>query len=459
MTTSIHHTALSPTSLQTSLQAVHDAGVPGLYAQVRDGRETWQGAAGVADVETGRPVHAGMLHRVGSLTKTFTAAAVLHQVEQGRVRLDAPIGGYLPELVPGGRGRTVTVRMLLNHTSGIADYLPSAFPSLGAYPSLPDLSPESLDDNRFRRFRPEELIAMGLDAPPTEAPGGTPGRYSNTNYLLLGALLETVTGTGHQEHITRQIIQPAGLQHTAFPDGPQIHGDHSRRYEAFFGLIDPPRDYSVYDMSWVGPAAALVSTVADLNRFYGRLLAGEVVRSSSLEQMRQVVPVIAQDGQLIEYGLGLHRVEIPGCGTFWGSDGTVWGAYTLSLTRDDGGRQLTVATNLVRWNRLDASGTPQPHPIDTALAAFAGTPWALDPGPDRRRRQDHRAAPHRRRTEARSRFRGGARGCGSPPPGAAPGHRGAGRVRPVRRGPRPPGRHPVRWGDDDRRPHRTQRGW
>jgi D-alanyl-D-alanine carboxypeptidase len=147
-------TGPAPATLRAALEAVHSAGMPGLHAEVRAAGRVWRGAAGVADLGSGRPISADMLQRVGSITKTFTAAAVMQQVEQGRVRLDAPIGDYLPGLVPGERGRSVSIRMLLNHTSGISDYLPSAFPSLAAFPSLPDLSPTSLDDNRFRQFHP-----------------------------------------------------------------------------------------------------------------------------------------------------------------------------------------------------------------------------------------------------------------------------------------------------------------
>jgi D-alanyl-D-alanine carboxypeptidase len=141
-------------------------------------------------------------------------------------------------------------------------------------------------------------------------------------------------------------------------------------YEAWFGMINPPRDYSVYDMSWVGPSASLISTVADLNRFYGLLLAGGIVSKSSLAEMQQTVPVITFEGKKIEYGLGLHKMEIPGHGTFWGHDGTVWGAGAISMTRADGKRQMSVAVNLMRWNKLDASGKPQQHPIDDALRAL-----------------------------------------------------------------------------------------
>lgn len=352
--------------LKSSLDGVHRAGVPGVYAEVRDGGRTWRGASGVADVTTGRPVTPDMRQRVGSITKTFTAAAIMQQVEQGRIGLDAPIGDYLPHLVPGERGRKITVRMLLNNTSGIPDYIRYAFPSLQTG------SPESLDDNRFRQFRPAELIELGLGAPPTGEPGGPTGVYSNTNYLLLGQLLEHVTGTPAEEYITRNVIERAGLRHTGFPTGTRIEGPHSRMYEALWGLLDPPRDYSVYNMSWTGTGAALVSTMDDLNRFYGRLLDGRIVNRSSLEQMQRTIPVIALDGSTIQYGLGLHKLDIEGCGTFWGHSGTVWGAGTISLTRADGKRQMSVAVNLQRWSTPDSSGQPQHHPVDDALKTLYG---------------------------------------------------------------------------------------
>jgi D-alanyl-D-alanine carboxypeptidase len=361
---------LDRAALDAALDNVHRAGMPGLFAEVREGDQVWRGAAGAADVTTGRPATAGLRHRVGSITKTFTAAAVLQQAESGRIGLDTPIGRYLPALVPGERGDTITVRMLLNHTSGLAEYLPYAYPSLKAFPVLADTGPESLDEHRFTRFDPTELIAMGVTAPAVGVPGGTPGVYSNTNYLLLVRLLEEVTGTTAERYITRHVIERAGLRDTGLPTGPYVDGPHSRLYEAWFGMIDPPRDYSVYDMSWVGPSASLVSTVADLNRFYRMLLAGEIVAPASLAQMQRTVPVVSQEGRTIDYGLGLHPMEGPGQGTFWGHGGTVWGGGALAMTRADGKRQMAVAVNMQRWNRLDSSGRPQPHPIDDALAAL-----------------------------------------------------------------------------------------
>ena len=361
---------LDPAELKAATENVHRAGIPGVFAEVRDGSQVWRGAAGVADIATGRPITAEMRHRVGSITKTFTAAAVLQQVEGGQIALDSPIGHYLPQLIPGERGDAITVRMLINHTSGLAEYLPYAYPSLKAFPSLADTRPESLDDNRLTRFHPAELIEMGVTAPAVRGPGGTPGVYSNTNYLLLCQLLEHVTGTTAEKCITQNVIERAGLRDTELPAGPHVKGPHSQIYEAWFGMIDPPRDYSVYDMSWVGQAASLISTVADLNRFFGMLLAGEIVNQTSLAQMQRTVPVISFEGKTIDYGLGLHRMEVPGRGTFWGHDGSVWGAGAISMTRADGKRQMSIAVNLQRWNKLGSSGKPQHHPIDDALPAL-----------------------------------------------------------------------------------------
>src|SRR5215813_6628063 len=154
-----------PAELNSAIDKVHRAGMPGVFAEVRDGDQVWRGAAGVADVSTGRHVTPDMRHRVGSISKTFTAAAVLQQVETGQISLDTPIGHYLPQLMPGERGQKVTVRMLINHTSGLAEYLPYAYPSLKPFPRLADTTPRSLDDHRFTRFHRTDLIEMGVRAP------------------------------------------------------------------------------------------------------------------------------------------------------------------------------------------------------------------------------------------------------------------------------------------------------
>ncbi|TYB58169.1 beta-lactamase family protein [Nonomuraea sp. PA05] len=348
-------------ALRQALNAVHEAGMYGIYSQVRNGPQTWQGASGVADVATNRPVRPDMVHRVGSITKTFTAVAVLQQVARGTVELDAPIGRYLPDVVPGERGEQITVRMLLNHTSHIADYVGPAFPSLLVG------SPQSLDDNRFRVFTRAELVRLGLDAAPTGEPGALPGVYSNTNYLIAGLLLEKVTGTGAEEYITRNVIRKAGLRHTSFPRTPHIPGPHSKAYESLYGWIDPPRDYSVYSPSWATTAGSIVSTMDDLNRFYRALLRGELIGAAELAEMKKTVPVLA--GGVLDYGLGLYYFDLP-CGRFWGHSGGVFGMATESMTSEDGTRQLSMGVNRTKYQTLDENGGVVLHPIDYASGAY-----------------------------------------------------------------------------------------
>ncbi|UUU23618.1 serine hydrolase domain-containing protein [Streptomyces sp. DSM 40750] len=353
--------------LRGTLDAIHEAGMYGTYASVREGRERWTGASGLADVDTGREVTANMRHRVGSISKTFTSVAILQQVERGRISLDAPVTDYVPELFDGTaadreRGDAITVRMLLNHTSHIGDYV------LGAFPSLAQNSTASLDEERFRSISPGELVRLGLAADATGRPGAQPGAYSNTNYVIAGLILEKVTGQKASTYLTRHVIDRAGLRHTSFPRTPYIKGPHPKMYESFYGLIDPPRDYSVYDMSWAYTAGAIVSTTDDLNRFYRKLLAGDLVGRASLAEMQRTVPVGLAPGAAIDYGLGIYTLELPGCGRFWGHDGGVFGAGTISLTRADGGRQLSMGWNLMKYQRLNEDGTAlEPSPIDEAI--------------------------------------------------------------------------------------------
>ncbi|WP_217179762.1 serine hydrolase [Streptomyces sp. AC495_CC817] len=374
---------LDRAELRETLDVVHEAGMYGTYAAVRDGRERWAGAAGLADVDTGRKVTPTMRHRVGSISKTFTAVALLQQVERGRIRLDAPVTDYVPELFEGSgsdgdareRGDAITVRMLLNHTSHIGDYI------LGAFPSLAQNSTASLDEHRFRSINPRELVRLGLAAPATGTPGAQPGRYSNTNYVVAGLILEKVTGQKASTYITRNVIDRAGLRHTSYPRTAYIKGPHSRMYESFYGLIDPPRDYSVYDMSWAYTAGAIVSTTDDLNRFYRELLTGDLLRRSSLAEMRRTVPVEIAPGAAIDYGLGIYTFDVPGCARFWGHDGGVFGAGTISLTSADGKRQLSMGWNLMKYQRLNADGTAlEPSPIDEAIDAHVTK--ALCPTPE-----------------------------------------------------------------------------
>ncbi|WP_433543888.1 serine hydrolase domain-containing protein (plasmid) [Streptomyces sp. CA-294286] len=361
-------------ALRASLEAFHRAGMYGAYSSVRDGSQRWRGAAGVADIRTGRPMRPDYEHRIGSITKTFTAVAVLQQVAKGRIGLDDPIGDHLPDLVPGERGRRVTVRMLLNHTSGLADYILPAFPDLAVHPQ------RALDEGRFRKLDPEELVRLGLAAKPA-APRGTHA-YANTNYLIAGLLLEKVTGQDAEAYITRNVIRRAGLRHTYFPRTARLPGPHAKMYESFYGTIEPARDYSVYDMSWAGTAGAMVSTTDDLNDFYRHLLSGKLLGAAELREMKTTVPAYepAPGEQLVlRYGLGLYTLRMPGGGWYWGHDGGVFGAGTWALSTEDGRRQAAIGYNLMKYERFDDTGKPLPDPIGAALlrhmdGALGGAP-------------------------------------------------------------------------------------
>ncbi|WP_424216465.1 serine hydrolase domain-containing protein (plasmid) [Streptomyces sp. BI20] len=366
-------------ALRASLDAFRDAGMYGSWAAVREGSAQWRGATGVADKATGRPTAPDLETRVGSITKTFTAVALLQQVERGRLRLDEPIGRRLPDLVTDERARTVTVRMLLDHTSGIGDYV------LPAFPGILDDPRRALDAGRFRRLEPEHLARLGLAAPPA----GERGRhnYSNTNYILAGLILERVTGQDPETYISRHVIRKAGLEHTRFPTSPRIEGPHARLYESFHGHIDPPRDYSVYDMSWGGTAGALVSTTTDLNSFYRQLLGGRLLGPAALREMKTTVPAYeTEPGEeaLVRYGLGIFTLRMSDGRDYWGHNGGVFGGGTWAFSSEDGRRQVALGYNLTKYERFDEQGEPLPDPIGEALFAFLDRALSTRPPTDGR---------------------------------------------------------------------------
>jgi D-alanyl-D-alanine carboxypeptidase len=316
-----------------------------------------------------------LVHRVGSIAKPFLVVALMRLVEAGRVGLDDGIGEHLPDLVPGERGRAVTVRMLASHTSGIAEYLPVVYESLRAFPDLRRTSPRSIEQHRLTRFDRRELIAAGIGAPAPSAPGARPGMYSNTNYLLLAELIERLTSVAVEEHIHAEVIDRAGLADTWFPTDAQLSVPHVSLYESWFGMCEPPLETGVFDMSWVGPAASLVSTTSDLQRFFEALLHGELVGPVSLEQMQRTGPVITFEGSTVEYGLGLHRRRAADGAELWGHDGSVWGGGAVSFACAATRRAATVLVNRQRWNSLGADGRPVPHPIDRELARLDELLW------------------------------------------------------------------------------------
>jgi D-alanyl-D-alanine carboxypeptidase len=340
--------------LQQRLDAMHAAGMPGVFAQVRDGDRTWNLAAGVADVGTGRPVRPWLRQRIGSITKTFVATTILQLVGEHRVDLDAPVARYLPDVVPGGLGRQVSVRMLLNHTSGIADYAPVLF-----------ADPAAVEALRFRTIPPRELIGIGLSQPVTNAPGER-WSYSNTNYIVLGLLIERLTGRPYAQEVSRRILRPLGLWDTYFPGtSPYIRGPHMAGYVmAADGSL---RDLTVFSPTSGWAAGEMISTAADVNRFYRALLTGRLLNRALLAQMQTTVVVVPGQPDAAGWGLGILWLATP-CGRVWGHTGGVVGYSTSTWHSADGRRQVTLAENLIQY-----APPGQPHPIDQARDAFLTT--------------------------------------------------------------------------------------
>ncbi|GAB3818281.1 serine hydrolase domain-containing protein [Micromonospora zhanjiangensis] len=341
---------LPKAELTAGLKRITDEGMAGVFAQARADRAVWNGASGVADLATDRPMRPDVRHRVGSITKTFTATALLQLVGERRVELDAPAARYLPDLAPAG----VTVRMLMNHTSGIGSYDRVLFPDGYA-----------VEKNRYVTFTPRQLARTGLDMPPTNAPGEK-FAYSNTNYVLVGLIIEKVTGHDATAEITRRVIRPLGLRDTYFPGtSPRIAGPHSEGYVPWYdGTL---ADFAEYNMSWAWTAGALVSTADDLNRFYRALLGGRLLRPAQLREMQRTVPFDAAYPEAGGYGLALYWMPTR-CGRAWGHDGLVFGYSTISWHSADGRRQMTLGENITHY-----AAPGQPNPILEATLDVVNT--------------------------------------------------------------------------------------
>ncbi|MFD5560340.1 serine hydrolase domain-containing protein [Kitasatospora griseola] len=311
-----------PDAVQQRLDAlVQKDGAPAALATVkgRDGRARTY-TAGVGDAATRAKVPVDGQVRIGSDTKSFTAVVVLQLVAEGKVGLDASVDTYLPGLVRGDGidGRNVTVRRLLQHTSGLPDYM----------------NPAGVLADPARYAEPRELLDAALTKKAHFAPGAQ-WEYSNTNYLLAGMIVQKVTGRPIGEEITKRVVDRIGLRHTYFP----VPGDmtireaHPKGYQrAADGSL---RDYTELDPSWGWAAGAMISTNTDVTRFYDALLGGRLLPAAQLAQMRTTVPA-EELGAGVRYGLGLVSRPLSCGGLSWGHGGAIPGYENAGGTTDDG---------------------------------------------------------------------------------------------------------------------------
>lgn len=272
-----------------------DVQAPGALLYVAlPGRAAYSAARGLADVATGAPLAPGARVRVASVTKIFVATVALQLVQEGWLLLDHTVEHWLPGLVPGGE--RITVRQLLNHTSGLGDYL------IDGMVARARSAPE-------HRWTPEELVAEGLRLPRLFAPG-TPGRwsYANTNYILLGMIIERVTRHPLELELQQRIFAPLGLRGTALADASTDPGDLAHGYRA-------GKDLTALNMSVAWAAGALSTTVEDLARFTQGLMWGTLLRPPTLNTMLDCTSTGGAWGLPdFTYGLGVMRRTLPAVG-------------------------------------------------------------------------------------------------------------------------------------------------
>ncbi|MET7304230.1 serine hydrolase domain-containing protein [Embleya sp. NPDC005575] len=322
--------AAGPDTVRQSLSAlVRTDDLPAGLASVRDrAGHTRTYTAGVGDRATGAKVPRDGQVRIGSNTKAFTAVVVLQLVGEGRIGLDDKVDTHLPDLVRGEGidGRHITVRQLLQQTSGLPNY-------------------SNYLGEEVRYFEPRELVDIALRHKADFAPG-TQWKYSNTNYVLAGLIVEKVTGRPLAQEMDRRIIKHIGLRHTYFPapGDATIREPHPKGY--YRDSADAPlQDITEIDPSWGWAAGQLISTNSDLDRFYTALLSGRLLPAAQLAQMRTTVPAEETFGRDARYGLGLVSKPLPCGGLYWGHGGSFPGYETRGGATDDG-RAANVAVTM-----------------------------------------------------------------------------------------------------------------
>ncbi|MGW1673616.1 serine hydrolase domain-containing protein [Streptomyces sp. NPDC002324] len=328
------------TATREAMDAAVKDGVPGVALQAKDGRGVWKATSGVGDIRTDRPRSAHDRYRVGSITKTFVSTVLLQLEAEGRLSLDDKVDKWLPGLVRGNGhdGRSVTLRQLLNHTSGISDY--TSDEEFGRTYFLKD----GFLRHRYDTAPPERLVAVAMKHKPDFAPG-TDWNYSNTNYVLAGMVIGKATGNPYGDEVRARVIEPLGLRSTLVPGTyAKVPGPSSRAY----GKLAETATGPTYDVTELNPSLAyaageMISDSGDLNRFYTALLKGRLLPPKQLAEMKTTIKVDEMPGA--GYGLGLIERKLS-CGiTVWGHGGGIHGSTSEAVTTSDGRHSLAFNFN------------------------------------------------------------------------------------------------------------------
>jgi D-alanyl-D-alanine carboxypeptidase len=345
-----------PAGLQRAADRLAADGVPGVIIMTRRGQQVSHVVAGLADKATGKLMRPQDRVHIGSITKTFVATVVLQLAAERRLSLNDSVQKWLPGVITGhgNHPAQITIRKLLQHTSGLRDY--AADPRFQTTQGL------------AQTWRPQQLVDVALRlGPPVHG-----WLYSNTNYILLGMIIQKVTRHSPITEIRRRIQVPLGLHDTSFPltskriPAPYAHG--------YYGDIDMTH---LVNPSTAWTAGAMISTVDDVARFYRALLTGLLLPPAQQRELLATIPV-HDSGELFaeQYGLGIYRVHLP-CGTAWGHDGGYPGGFkTFAYTSPNGSRQAVMVYNDFKMSIPSPAGTGTPafmHDVKKATEiAFCG---------------------------------------------------------------------------------------
>jgi D-alanyl-D-alanine carboxypeptidase len=327
-------TAAAPAGARASglprdLEALVAAGAPGAILFVRDGDRITRLTAGIGDIARKTPMRPDDHFKIASLTKTYTAVVVLQLVGEGTLGLDDTVERRLPGVVPNGR--RITIRQLLNHTSGLADF--------ERHPAY--LKPY-LAGKFDHYWSPRRLVELGVAQKPSFAPGKG-WAYSNTNYVVAQLIVQKLTGHGLGTELRRRIFEPLGLRETSYPTRPGLPSPYAHGYML---LGEPPlTDVTRLSPSLAPGSGGIVSTVRDVADFYRALLAGRLLKPAQLRQLKTTVS--ERTGRVVRsgagYGLGIARTDAA-CGG-WGHSAELPGYDTNTAFSEDGRRQAVLMIN------------------------------------------------------------------------------------------------------------------
>ncbi|MFE9633172.1 serine hydrolase domain-containing protein [Streptomyces sp. NPDC006463] len=297
-----------------------EARVPGvMVALSAPGKGQYVRAFGVADKATGAPMATDLNMRIGSETKTFTVTALLQLVDEGKVGLDDPIGKYVDGVPNGDR---ITLRELAGMRSGLFNYSEDE-DFFKAFTSDPD-----------RPFTPQELLAYSFKHPVLFQPGAK-FYYCNTNLILLGLVVEKVTGDRLADYIDREVVAEAGLKHTLFPTGAEFPSPYAHGYtnQTASGKTE---DATNWNPSWGWAAGAMISDLTDMRSWAKTLATGTLLTPATQAERLKVIDALPGTG----YGLGIFNVQ-----GWIGHNGSLPGYQSLTVYMPETKATMVVLLN------------------------------------------------------------------------------------------------------------------